>query len=122
MITPYIAQPPVDDFGQRSASLKLSGNFSSGSNHSFTVPGSANVYKALIKCQTDPTSICRVWMAINETAEVASVGAFSFTTSELLTSSYYVCREVRSGDVLDFHIEASNTSINVSLYALGTNN
>src|ERR1700730_9973166 len=95
--TPYTSQQPIDDFGLRFASLKLSATLAAATDTSMTVPGNAQRYKAVIK--TDSNG---VWVAVNATAAVPAGASFAATTSELVQANRGMCREVVSGDVLHF--------------------
>lgn len=118
MITPYLSQQPVDDFGARFASLKYSSTLAISTDTSLTIPGNAQVYKAVIKVKTNGA----VWVALNATAAVPAGASFAATTSELITDAKSLCREVRAGDVLHFISAAANIDVSVVLYAVGTNN
>ncbi len=127
MITPYVSQQPVDDFGIRFADLLYSADLDAATDTALTIPGNAPKYKALIKAglATDGESGAlipsEVWVAQNATAAVPAGASFAVTTSELITLNYYICREVRAGDVLHFYATSGGT-VSVVLYAVGTNN
>jgi len=118
MITPYLAQQPVDDFSQRFADLKYSATLAITTDTTLTIPGTAQRYKALIKTQ----GTGNVWVAINGTAAVPAGATFAATTSELLPNGQKLCREVKAGDVLHFFSSAGTQAVSVVLYASGTNN
>lgn len=117
MITPYIAQPPIDDFGLRFADLKYSAAVGATTDTTLTIPGTAPRYKALMKVEADAI----IWVALNDTAAVPAGATFAATTSELIDHTKGLCREVNSGDVLHFYSTAGG-DVSVVLYALGTNN
>lgn len=117
MITPYISQQPVDDFGLRFADLKYSVALAATTDTTLTIPGTAKSYKAIIKVDTN-----LVWVAFNATAAVPVGTTFSATTSELIPDNYPLCREVRAGDVLHFYTATATTNVSVVLYAIGTLN
>ena len=114
--TAYTSQQPVDDFGLPFSDLNYSANLAITTDTSFTVPGNAPNYKALIKCE--PSG--HVWVALNATAAVAAGGSFAATTSELLTDK--ICRQVKAGDVIHFFSVTATTEVSISLYALNTPN
>lgn len=118
MITPYLSQQPVDDFGLRFADLKYSASLAATTDTTLTIPANARRYKAVIKVENNGL----VWTAINETAAVPAGASFAATTSELITDAKSLCREVVSGDVLHFITATAGTDVSVVLYALGTNN
>lgn len=118
MVTPYLSQQPVDDFGLRFADLKYSASLAATTDTALTIPGAARNYKAVIKVK----SAGLVWAAINATAAVPAGASFAATTSELITDAKSLCREVKSGDVLHFYTATANTDVSVVLYSLGTNN
>ncbi|HMF70693.1 MAG TPA: hypothetical protein VK616_04440 [Flavitalea sp.] len=118
MVTPYIAQQPVDDFGSRFADLKFSASLAATTDTGLTIPGAAQRYKALIKIETSGL----VWVAINETAAVPAGATFAATTSELITDDKCICREVKAGDVLHFITAGTGIDVSVVLYSIGTNN
>lgn len=118
MITPYIAQQTVTDFGLRFPNLKYSAKLAITTDTTLTIPGTAGKYKAIIKCM--PTGYA--WVALNAVADDPTSAAFASTTSEMLTSQYPMCREVKAGDVLHFFSSTATTDVSVSLFALGTNN
>lgn len=118
MITPYLSQQPVDDFGLRFSNLKYSASLAATTDTTLTVPGKAQRYKAVIKVENNGL----VWVALNATAAVPAGGTFAATTSELITDAKSLCREVRSGDVLHFITATAGTDVSVVFYALDTNN
>lgn len=118
MITPYIAQQPVTDFGLGFPSLKYSASLAATTDTTLTIPGNSPRYKAIIKCETDGN----VWIALNATAAVPAGATFASTTSELITGVNYICREVKAGDVIHCYTASANTDVSITLYAVGTNN
>jgi hypothetical protein len=118
MITPYIAQQTITDFGLRFSNLKYSATLAITTDTSLTVPGTAPRYKAVIKCM--PAG--QVWVALNATAAAPGGSTFAATTSELLTEDYPLCREVVAGDVIHFFSSTATTNVSVSFFALGTPN
>lgn len=117
MITPFLAQQAIDDFGSRFADLKYSSTLGAAADTVLTVPGDARRYKAIIKTNTNG-----VWVALNGTAAVPAGAPFAATTSELVPANYPLCREVVEGDELHFFQTAGGAGVSVVLYALGTNN
>jgi len=117
-LTPYLSQQPVDDFGLPFAGVKYNATLAITSDTTLTVPGVAPRYKAVMKCE--PAGY--VWVALNATAAAPVGGSFASTTSELLTESQELCREVKAGDVLHFFSGTATTDVSVVLYALGTPN
>jgi len=118
MITPYVAQQTVTDFGLRFSNLKYSCTLAITTDTTLTIPGAAPSYKAVIKCM--PAG--QVWVALNATAAAPAGNTFAATTSELLTQDYELCREVKAGDVLHFFSSTATTNVSVSLFALNTPN
>lgn len=118
MITPYISQQPVDDFGLSFPGLKYSATLAATTDTSLTIPGIAPRYKAVIKCE--PSG--EVWVALNGTAAVPGGSSFAATTSELLTEGQRICHEVKAGDVIHFFSVTATTDVSVVLYALNTPN
>ena len=118
MITPYTSQQPVDDFGLPFAGLKYSADLAITTDTSFTVPGIAPRYKAVIKCE--PSG--HVWVALNAAAAASAGGSFAATTSELLTQNQKICHEVKAGDVIHFYSVTATTEVSVVLYAVGSPN
>jgi hypothetical protein len=116
MITPYISQQPVDDFGLRFASLKYSVLLSVSTDTLLIIPGNAQRYKALILAELNNT----VWVALNAVAAGPAGASFAATTSELVNGGA-ICREVVADDVLHF-FSATASAVSVVLYAVGTNN
>ena len=117
MITPYISQQPVDDFGLRFADLKYSAALAATTDTPLLIPGNAQRYKAIIKVEQNGI----VWIAINAIAAVPAGAAFAATTSELITDARSLCREIKAGDTLHFYSTAG-ADVSVVLYAIGTNN
>lgn len=117
MITPYISQQTVNDFGLGFSSLKYSAALSATTDTTLTIPGDAPRYKAVIKVDANV-----VWVAINATAAVPGGTSFAATTSEMISDNNALCREVKAGDVLHFFTATATTAVSVVLYALGTNN
>lgn len=113
-VTPYLSQQPVDDFGLPFAKLKYSANLAITTDTSFTVPGNAPNYKAIISCE--PSG--HVWVALNATAAASAGGSFASTTSELLTQSNKLCRQVKAGDVIHFFSVTATTEVSVVLYSV----
>jgi|SRR5690606_13153363 len=118
MITPYVAQQTVTDFGLRFPDLKYSARLAITTDTTLTISGAAPRYKAVIKCM--PTGY--VWVALNQVADDPAGATFAASGSEMLTAEYVMCREVKSGDVLHFFSSTATTDVSVSLFALGTNN
>lgn len=118
MITPYLAQQPIDDFSLPFAGLKYSASLVATTDTTLTVPGTAPRYKAVIKVE----SAGLVWVALNATAAVPAGGTFAATTSELITDAKSICREVVKGDVLHFITAGSGIDVSVVFYAFGTAN
>lgn len=118
MVTPYLAQQPVDDFGSRFADLKYSATLAITTDTTLTIPGKAPRYKAIIKI----AGTGRVWVAINATAAVPAGASFAATTSELIPLNGTICREVRADDVLHFFASSAANDVSVVLYSVGTNN
>lgn len=116
MITPYIAQPPVDDFGLMFSKLKYSASLAATTDTTLTIPGGAPRYKALIRVENNGL----VWVANNATAAVPAGASFAATTSELVNDNSTLCREVIAGDVLHFYTSTAATDVSVTLYAIGT--
>lgn len=118
MITPYIAQQTVTDFGLRFPDLKYSAKLAITTDTTLTIPGAASRYKAVIKC----VAAGEVWVASNATAAATAGTTFAATTSEMVTAGFPICREVKAGDVLHFFSSTATTDVSVVLFALGTNN
>ncbi len=118
MVTPYISQQPVDDFGLRFADLKYSASLAATTDTTLTIPGKAQRYKALIKVKNNGI----VWVALNATAAVPAGTTFAATTSELVNDKSTLCREIKAGDVLHFYTATATTDVSVVLYSVGTNN
>lgn len=116
LITPYISQQPIDDFGSRFTKLQFSCVLAAATDTSLTIPGTAHVYKALIKT----ANYVDVWVALNAAAEAPAGAPFAATTSELIVER--LCREVRAGDILHFFQTAGGAKVSVVLFAVGTNN
>ena len=98
--------------------MKYSAKLAITTDTTLTIPGVAPRYKALIKC----VAAGEVWVALNATAAATAGTTFATTTSEMVTGGYYICREVKSGDVIHFFSTTATTDVSVVLYALGTNN
>lgn len=121
MITPYLSQQPIDDFGLRFSDLKFNALVAVTTDTALTIPGNAPRYKAVIKVMVvDAADNGVSWVAINATAAPPAGATFAATTSELLTNQA-IGREVKAGDVLHFYSTAA-TNISVALYSVGTNN
>lgn len=118
MITPYLSQQPVDDFGLNFPSVKYSATLAITTDTTLTIPGKAQRYKAIMTCETGGY----VWIALNATAAAPGGSSFAATTSELITAGQRLCREVKAGDVLHFFSGTATTDMSVVLFALGTNN
>ncbi len=118
MITPYVAQQTVTDFGLRFPDLKYSAKLAITSDTTLTIPGIAPRYKAIMKT----LGTGEVWVALNETAAATAGTSFAASTSEMLTAEYPLCREVKAGDVIHFFSSTATTDVSVVLFALGTNN
>lgn len=116
MITSYLSQQPVDDFGLLFSQSKYSATIAATTDTTFTVPGIAPRYKAVIKVKSN------TWVALNATAAVPVGATFAATTSELILSTKELCREVKAADVLHFFTSTASTDVSIVLYALGTNN
>ncbi len=113
MISPYIANWTINDFGQLFSNLKYSASLAATTDTTLTVPGAAPRYKALIKVETNGI----VWVALNDTAAVPAGGTFAVTTSELITDDRTLCREVKAGDVLHFITAGTGIDVSVVFYA-----
>jgi hypothetical protein len=117
MISPYISQQPVDDFGLTFPDLKYSAALIKSTDTTLTIPKNSKNYKALIKISGDI-----VVVALNEPAVLPSSSSFVATSSELVPTSGYFCREVKGGDVLHFMCLTEGTVINVCLFSYLSNN
>lgn len=118
MPTPYLAQQPVNDFGLNFSDTRYSATLASATDTTLTVPSTAPRYKVVVKVEPDAV----VWMAIGATAAVPAGGTFATVSSEMITGSTPLCREVKAGDVLHFISASTNRDVSVVFYALGTNN
>lgn len=118
MITPYVAQQTVTDFGLRFPDLKYSAKLAITTDTTFTVPGTAPKYKAIMKT----VATGEVWVALNAVADDTAGTTFAATTSEMLTGAYPLCREVKAGDEIHFLSSTATTDVSIVLFALGTNN
>ncbi len=121
MITPYLSQQPVDDFGLRFADLKYSAVLPMAVDTTLTIPGNSQRYKAVIK--TFPAGgVLYVSLNVPAVLPVAPVGgSLSVSTVESVEVTA-LCREVKAGDILHFIASGDGTPVSVVLYALGTNN
>ena len=117
MDTPYIAQNPIDDFGQRFSSLKFSGTLAAATDTLLTVPDSAPKYKVVIKGALDTI----IWVALGATAAIPVGAPVAAVSSELVPINGQMCREVKAGEVLHFICTAGG-DVSVVFYAIGTNN
>jgi len=118
MITPYIAQQTVTDFGLRFPNLKYSAKLAITTDTTFTVPGAASKYKAILKT----VAAGEVWVALNVAAAATAGTTFAASTSEMLTGAFPLCREVSAGDEIHFLSSTATTDVSIVLYAVGTNN
>lgn len=116
MITPYISQQPVNDFGLTFSNLVYSASIAVTTDTTITIPDKAQRYKAVITVKNN------TWIAKNAVAAVPAGATFAETTSKLITAGSTICREVKSGDVLHFFSATAATDISIELFALGTNN
>lgn len=116
MIIPYIAQNPVDDFGQLFATYKFSASLAATTDTTLPIPDGAPSYKAVIKVETNGL----VWVALNATAAVPAGGTFAATTSELITDAKSLCRTVKASDILHFYTAGSGIDVSVVFYALNS--
>jgi len=118
MVTPYLAQQTVTDFGSRFSNLNYSATLAINTDTTLTVPGNAPKYKALMKCA--PAG--EVWVCVGATAAKPAGASFAAVTSEMLNGAYPLCREVKAGEVLHFYSSTATTDVSVSFFAVGTNN
>lgn len=117
MDTPYIAQNPVDAFGQRFSGLNFSATLAAATDTTLTVPDSSPRYKAVIKGGLDAV----VWVALGATAAVPVGASLAAVSSEMVPVNGELCREVRASDVLHFICTAGG-EVGVTFFALGSNN
>jgi hypothetical protein len=117
MITPYLSQQPIDDFGLRFSDLLYSVSLDATTDTTLIVPGNAPRYKAVLKISYNGV----VWVAVNATAAVPAGSTFASTTSELINGQH-LCREVKNGDVLHFYTPNADTVVSVAFYSMFTNN
>jgi len=116
MMTPYISQQPVDDFGLGFPNYKYSATLAATTDTTLTIPGGAPRYKVRIRSAGAGV----VWAAINATAAVPAGATLVSTTSEMVTAERAMCREVRGGDVLHLFTSTASTAVSVVLWALGS--
>lgn len=118
MISPYLGQQPIDDFGLNFPTLKYSAMLAASTDTTLTIPGNAHRYKAVI--HTLP-GVGLIFMALNQPAEMPAGASILPTTSELV-HTIGSCREVKAGDVLHFITPNNGTPLSIVLYGLSTNN
>ena len=109
----YIAQQPVDDFGQGFSTLNYGATLAATTDTSLTVPGLAQRYKAVIKCETDSV----VWVALNQDATVALAGSFAAVSSEMVPVNGVLCKQVQADDVLHFYTAGTGIDVSVVFYS-----
>lgn len=112
-MTTYIAQNPVDDFGQIFPTDNFSATLATSTNTALTVNGRSSVYKAVIKAGVDAI----VYVALNKVAEVPAGASFAATSSEMIPVNGVLCREVKEGDVLNFITAGTGVDVSVSLFS-----
>lgn len=112
-IRPYTSQQPVDDFGLMFSDLKYSGLLETTTDTLFTVPANAKRYKMVVK--VGPA--VEVWVAYNAVA-LAPVAQFTPTSSELVSGSINLCREVVAGDIIHFFTTSTDpVPVSIVLYS-----
>ena len=118
LVRPYTSQQPVDDFGLGFSKFKYSASLAATTDTTFTVPGDAPSYKAVMKVEANGL----VWVAVNAVAAVPAGATIVATTSELINDAKSLCREVKPGDVLHFYTATAGTDLSIVLYGLPTAN
>jgi len=114
MVTPYLAQQSVNDFGALVSAQKFSATLAPATDTAFLVPGDSPRYKVVIR------SVGPTWFAVNQVAESPAGAAFALSTSEL-NSLEGVCHEVKANDVLHF-LSTAGTQVSLVFYSLNSNN
>jgi hypothetical protein len=115
MVSPYLAQQTVDDFGHRFSDIKFSVDLDPSTNTILTIPDDSKRYKMVIKAFPFDGF---VWVALNATATPPSGNSFASTSSECL-SLFVTCREVVAGDQINFFSTNVNPqAVSVVLYSL----
>lgn len=112
--TPYLSQQPVDDFSLPFSNIKYTATLAITTDTSLTVPGKAQFYKAVMKCEPGG----EVFVALNAAAAAPAGSSFAASTSELLTEGQKLCRHVKAGDVIHFFSATATTDVSVSFYAV----
>lgn len=115
MITPYVSQQPVNDFGLRFPGLLYGVTLAASAEQHFTVPGVAPYYKVVFSYSVG-SAAADVWVAFNATSALPG-SSIAAITGELNP----VCHEVKAGDVLSFK-SAGTPSVGFVFYALQTPN
>lgn len=116
LIRQYVAQQPVDDFGQQISNLKYAASLAASTDTDFFVPGDQSVYKMVVRVEND------TWMALGFPASAPTGIAFDFWQSELIPAKGTICRQVNAGDVLHFFSETADTCVSLVFYALPNSN
>ena len=116
MITPYLSQQPIDDFGLPEPSLKFSATLSATTNTQLTVPGDTRAYKVVIRVENGG----EVWFSVGDDAAAPAGASFAATSSELITGDEKTSRQLRAGQVRNF-FSTGTPSISVVFFGIGPN-
>jgi hypothetical protein len=119
MITPYLAQQPVDDFGFNFSKLIFNALVPGGSQEPIIIPSFARRYKAIMSTP----SLGAILVSVNDLVIPPSSPTFVLSNAESLPLFGSLCREVKSGDTLYFYNSGTDpTLVQVVFYSIGQNN
>lgn len=116
--TPYLSQQSVDDFGEPFSVEIFTAELAATTDTTLTVPGTAPLYKAVIRVET----AADVWVALNTAAAAPAGATFASSSSEIVNGDRFLCREVKAADVIHFFAPSATTSVSVALYSLSSTN
>lgn len=109
----------VNGFGLPFTNTSYSAKLAAATDTTLTVPGlqaggaPSALYAKMYAVITYSTNGV-VWVASNDTAEVAAGASFAQTSSELSPT----CKYVRAGDVLHFITATASVEVNVAFFAV----
>lgn len=119
MITPYLAQQPIDDFGFPFSKLKYNAVIPIETQEPIVIPSTSSRYKAIMSVPF----FGNVLVAVNNLVTPPLSPTFIITNAEAIPIFGNLCREVKAGDTLYFYNAGADVvTVQIVFYSIGQTN